>query len=135
MSQKTTLYLLWIVSLSAALGSLFFSEVLKFPPCDLCWYQRIFIYPFVFLIPVAIFKAEHNFKPYILSLLIPGAIVATYHNLLYYGIIEKPIVPCREGVSCTSRDLELFGFVGIPLMSLLAFIAMLVLTLINFRKK
>lgn len=135
MSQRVTLYLLWVIALSAAVGSLFFSEILKFPPCDLCWYQRIFIYPFVFILPIAMFTHDTRIKLYILSLLIPGAIVAVYHNLLYYGLIEKPIVPCREGVSCTSRDLELFGFIGIPLMSLLAFLAMLAITLIGFKRK
>ncbi|MEZ4814748.1 MAG: disulfide bond formation protein B [Bdellovibrionota bacterium] len=128
-------YLIWIIALSATAGSLFFSEILKIPPCDLCWYQRIFIYPLVFMMPIAIFKEDFNFRPYTLSLLIPGTIVSLYHNLLYYGVIEKPLVPCKAGVSCTSREFEFFGFLGIPLMSLLAFLAMIMLITATYRKK
>jgi disulfide bond formation protein DsbB len=124
-----------VTALSATAGSLFFSEVLKVPPCDLCWYQRIFIYPLVFMMPVAIFKEDKNARHYALPVLIPGALIAFYHNLLYYGVIEKPLVPCKAGVSCTSREFEFFGFLGIPLMSLMAFIAMIALISLTYRKK
>ncbi len=123
------------MSLMAVAGSLFFSEILKIPPCDLCWYQRIFIYPLAFIIPVGIIRRDKNISAYTLSLLVPGTLIALYHNLLYYGMIEKPLIPCKAGVSCTSRDFEFFGFLGIPLMSLLAFIAMIILALSTLKKE
>jgi disulfide bond formation protein DsbB len=135
MFPRLEYYLIWITALAAMAGSLFFSEVLKVPPCDLCWYQRIFIYPLVFMMPIAIFKEDLNARLYALSILVPGFLFAFYHNLLYYGLIEKEIVPCRSGVSCTSREFEFFGFLGIPLMSLLAFVAMIVLIALTYRKK
>lgn len=134
MFPRTEFYVAWFIALVAMLGSLFFSEVLKVPPCELCWYQRIFIYPIAFLLPVAILKEDIQVRLYMLVLLIPGFIIAAYHNLLYYGLIEKPLVPCRAGVSCTSRDFEFFGFLGIPLMSLLSFIAMLAVVLKTYKK-
>jgi len=135
MFPKLEFYLIWVMALLAVAGSLFFSEILKEPPCDLCWYQRIFIYPLAFMMPFAIFREDLKVRAYALSLLIPGILIAAYHNLLYYGFIEKPLVPCKGGVSCSDRGIEFFGFVGIPLMSLLAFVAMLALTLFTYRKK
>jgi len=41
----TLLFFAWIVSMVATLGSLFFSEIMMFPPCVMCWYQRICMYP------------------------------------------------------------------------------------------
>lgn len=134
MFPRLEFYFIWITALSATAGSLFFSEVLKIPPCDLCWYQRIFIYPLVFMMPIAIFREDINGRLYAFSILVPGALIAGYHNLLYYGLIEKPLVPCKADVSCTSREFEFFGFLGIPLMSLLAFIAMLGILALSYRK-
>jgi disulfide bond formation protein DsbB len=120
--DMTKQYIAFFISLAAIAGSLFFSEVMKFPPCTLCWYQRIFIYPLAFLIPVGILLKDVNLRVYSLSLLVPGALIALYHNLLYYKIIPEEISPCREGVSCTTKQLELFGFITIPLLSLITFL-------------
>ena len=35
----------WVIAASAMLGALFFGEVMQLPPCLLCWYQRIFMFP------------------------------------------------------------------------------------------
>lgn len=132
---KRDLYVAWVVALVATLGSLFFSEVMKLPPCVLCWYQRIAMYPLVFLTPVAIFAGDSKtFAKYQLSILIPGAMIAIYHNLLYYGIIPESITPCTSGVSCTSRQLEWLGFITIPLLSLVAFLLLLGLTWKRLRR-
>lgn len=114
----------------AILGSLYFSEVLKFPPCVLCWYQRIFMYPLVVILAVGIWKKDKNLPFFVLPLSIGGVIVAAYHNLLYYGIIPQSIAPCTLGISCTTKQIEWFGFVTIPLLSLLAFISITFLMLL-----
>lgn len=120
-------YLAWVTALGAALGSLFFSEVMKLPPCTLCWYQRICIYPLVLILPVGIVMRDVRVSAYALPLVVVGFVIAAYHNLLYYGVIAEPLVPCTAGVPCTSRQIDWFGFVGIPLLGLLAFIALFVL--------
>lgn len=114
-------YLAWIITLSATVGSLFFSEVMDLPPCVLCWYQRIALYPLVIIIGVGIVARDGHLKNYALPLSLLGLAVAIYHNLLYYGIIPASITPCTQGVSCTERQIEWFGFITIPLLSLLAF--------------
>jgi disulfide bond formation protein DsbB len=120
--KNARFYFIWIVALVATLGSLFFSEVMKLPPCVLCWYQRIAMYPIAVLLAVALICGETRiFAKYIFTLAMIGLLVAIYHNLLYYGIIPESITPCKEGISCTSRQIEWLGFITIPLLSLSAF--------------
>lgn len=118
---KLSLYFAWIISLLSIFGSLYFSEVLHLPPCTLCWYQRIFMYPLVVILAVGILRRDKNVPFYVLPLSVIGFLVASYHNLLYYGVIPESAAPCALGVSCTTRQIELFGFVTIPFLSLLSF--------------
>ena len=133
--KNTRFYFIWIVALVATLGSLFFSEVMRLPPCVLCWYQRIAMYPIAVLLAVALICGETRvFAKYIFTLSVMGLLVAIYHNLLYYGIIPESITPCKEGISCTSRQIEWLGFITIPLMSLAAFgLIVVTLSLERFR--
>src|SRR3977135_3040304 len=119
-------YIAWSVALAAMLGSLYFSNIRNFPPCVLCWYQRIFIYPLVFIIGVGIFRKDKKLYQYVLPLSIIGLGISIYNNLLYYGILPESIAPCGNGVSCTTKFVEYFGFVTIPFLSMCAFIAITV---------
>lgn len=121
------LQLAWLIAFVAMLGSLFFSEILKFPPCVLCWYQRIAIYPLVILLGVAITKNKKDVLDYVYPLTYIGLIIALYQNLLYYKILPESNAPCTFGVSCTTKYIEYFGFITIPLLSLVAFIFLLIL--------
>jgi disulfide bond formation protein DsbB len=114
----------FVIALAATLGSLFASEVLGYPPCVLCWYQRIAMYPLTVVFFVALWSGDRRYARYSLPLCALGALLAGYHNLLYYGVIPETISPCREGVSCTTRQVELLGFVTIPLMSLVTFLGL-----------
>lgn len=120
-SNELLLYVAWIVALAATVGSLFFSEVMNLPPCVLCWYQRIAMYPLVVIIGVGIITRDRRIKNYALPIALGGLAIAIYHNLLYYGILPESIAPCTEGISCTSRQIEWFGFVTIPLLAATAF--------------
>lgn len=114
-------YAAWAQALVATTGSLFFSEVLKFTPCALCWYQRILMYPLVAILAVGILSRDWRLRLYVLPLSVLGLVVAAYHNLLYYHVIPEGLTQCVAGVSCTTRYLSLLGFVDIPLLSLTAF--------------
>jgi disulfide bond formation protein DsbB len=138
-SQKRKLndvlpYLAWFVALVATVGSFFFSEVMQLPPCVLCWYQRIAMYPLVIIIGVGIVTHDRRMKNYALPVCLIGLAISVYHNLLYYDLIPESITPCTEGVSCTSRQIEWFGFITIPLMALAAFIG-LALCLLFYKSK
>ena len=127
-------YMAWIIALVASVGSLFFSEIMELPPCVLCWYQRIAMYPLVFIIGTGIVLRDARLKIYALPLCLTGLAISIYHNLLYYGIIPESITPCTEGISCTSRQIEWLGFITIPLMALAAF-AGIAICLIIYRTK
>lgn len=126
------LYLAWVVALLATVGSLFFSEVMGLPPCALCWYQRIAVYPLVLIIGTGIVLRDTRVRAYALPLALAGLAVSVYHNLLYYGIIPETLTPCSEGASCTERQVEWFGFITIPLMGLASFVG-ITLCLIFYR--
>jgi disulfide bond formation protein DsbB len=126
-------YAAWFIALSATLGSLFLGEVMKMPPCSLCWYQRICLYPLTLVIAVGIVLRDGKLVHYALPLVLAGLGIAVYHNLLYYGVIPESLSPCTAGVPCSSRQIDWLGFIGIPLMSLAAFVALL-LTLLAHRR-
>ena len=112
----------WLIALVATAGSLFFSEVMDLPPCILCWYQRIAMYPLVLVIGVGIVTRDARWKYYALPLSLVGLAISIYHNLLYYNLIPESITPCKEGISCTTVQIEWLGFITIPLMALTAFV-------------
>jgi len=125
------MFMVWLLSLISSMGSLFFSEVMGLPPCLLCWYQRICMYPLVFIFFVALFPFDKSVLKFSFPLAFMGFLIATYHNLLYYKILPKSASPCSQGISCTTVQLEWLGFITIPLLSLLGFsLILFVLSLI-----
>lgn len=127
-------YMAWLIALLSVTGSLFFSEVIQLPPCILCWYQRIAMYPLVVILGSGIIARDGKMKMYALPLCLIGLAVSVYHNLLYYGILPESIAPCVQGISCTSRQIEWLGFITIPLMALTAFIG-IALCLLFYKSK
>ena len=119
--QKYGLLLAWIQALVAMSGSLWFSLYKGWPPCDLCWYQRICMYPLVLLLAVAFMRRERVIIFYAIPLAVIGWVIALYHNLLYYSILPEAAAPCKAGVSCTTHFHSWFGFITIPLLSFTAF--------------
>jgi disulfide bond formation protein DsbB len=127
-------YFVFVVALLSTLISLFFSEILKFVPCVLCWYQRIFMYPMVFVSAISIMrKQQKDLQYYILPLSIIGFLIALYQNLLVWKILPEQIAPCTAGVSCIDQPFVLFGFVTIPLGSMISF-AIISLSMILYAK-
>jgi disulfide bond formation protein DsbB len=126
-------YLAWAQALVATTGSLFFSEVMGFVPCVLCWYQRIAMYPLVAILAVGIVRRDRGIHAYVLPSSVIGLVVAAYHNLLSMGVIPEAASVCRAGVSCTTRYFEWFGFITIPFLSLTAFAVITTLMLIHWR--
>ena len=119
----------FIIALIATLGSLFYSKVAGFAPCELCWLQRIFMYPQVILLGLAMIKKDVKIIDYCLSLAVIGAIISLYHNYVYYAASSLSVCGVTS-ISCTIRYVWEFGFVTIPLMALTAFL-MIILLLIG----
>ncbi len=129
------LYIAWIIALLSVVGSLFFSEVMLLPPCVLCWYQRIAVYPLVLIIGTGIILRDSRIKFYALPLCVAGLLISIYHNLLYYGFIPESITPCAEGVPCNAVQIEWLGFITIPLMGLGAFVSIALCLLVHKQKE
>ena len=114
--------LAWLQALVATVGSLYFSEVMGYVPCNMGGYQRILMYPLVAVFTVSLLKRDGMAKRYGLPLAVFGLAIAIFHNLVYYNVIaEGQIGICLASVPCTTRWFEWFGFISIPQLSLIAF--------------
>jgi len=128
---KNALYLALLQAILAMLGSLYFSNVLGFPPCVLCWWQRICMYPLVLALAVGILRRDRKVYLYVLPPALVGWCIAVYHNLLYFKIIPDTLAPCSTGVSCTTKFIEYFGFITIPFLSFCAFTIIIIFMLVQ----
>ena len=133
-SSLTFIFLAFLVSLVATLGSLFFSEIMHFIPCSLCWYQRIFMYPLVFIFLINLLYPDDKVFKYSFPLVIVGLFISIYHNLLILKIIPETLSPCISGVPCSVDYLNYFGFITIPLLSFIAFLTIFIL-LIAYKRR
>ena len=132
--KKYSVHFAWVIALFAMLMSLYFSNVLGFAPCILCWWQRILMYPLVIILIIGILYKDNKVYRYAIPLAFIGLLVSIYQNLLYYKIIPEAASPCQIGVSCTTQYINWFGFVTIPLLSLIGFAGILLLMFI-YRKE
>jgi disulfide bond formation protein DsbB len=130
----TLLFICWLTASVSVAGSLFFSEILEFPPCILCWYQRMCLFPLAVILLGGLFPFNRSVIRFSLPLTIIGWLISIYHNLLYTGIIPESIQPCDKALSCTDVHLGLFGFITIPLLSFLSFSIIATILIVLHRK-
>ncbi len=123
----------WLIALVSTLGALFFSQIMELQPCVLCWYQRIAMFPLALILGIGVYAAEPNCVKYALPTALFGWMVALYHCLLYGGLIPQDMQPCDKSGSCSEQELQLVGFITIPLLSFLAF-SIIVLLLLAAKK-
>ncbi len=125
--QATTLELATMVAVGATFGSLYFSEIRNFVPCEYCWYQRIAMYPLALILLIATIRRDKNIIPYALSLSLAGLTLSAYHYQLQ--LFPEQSSSCGFDASCTYRWIEVFGFITIPLLALtsFAFISMILI--------
>ena len=124
----------WLVALIASLGALFIGEIMGQVPCNLCWYQRAFMFPLGIVLAIASFNGDTNVWRYVLPLAAIGAAIAGFHSLTYAGVLPKAIQPCGEGPSCSSADMTLFGTLPLPYLSLFAFVGIALLLILAQRR-
>jgi disulfide bond formation protein DsbB len=121
----------FLVSLIAVSGSLYFQFGADLVPCQLCWFQRICMYPMVVLLGVSTVRRDLvSARLYALPLGVVGLGLSIYHYLLerFPGQIH---LNCGAGQpDCAVTPFNIFGFVSIPYLALAAFL--LILTLLFF---
>lgn len=124
----------FVLTFAGSVLTLFYSEILGFPPCPLCWWQRIFLYPQVVLFVLALWKRDRDAAKYSIALSILGLGVSLYHHALQ--VLPSGSLPCpAEGtVSCAQRFVFEFGYITFPLMSATLFAFLIVLMLFVRRR-
>lgn len=134
--ENYALYFAWVVALVATLGSLYFSNIRGFVPCELCWIQRIFMYPLTILLGIAAFTNDVRMRLYVLPLTIIGGSISLYHYLVQKVPGFANIKPCVQGVPCNVQYINWFGFVTIPFLALTAFtLITIILFVLHFKLK
>lgn len=124
---------LFALSLAGTLGSLFYSEILGYLPCNLCWWQRIFLFPQIVILALALVMKDTRVLPYSLVLSGIGALIAFYHILLQWGLAPKAGCAAVGGPDCAARVIVGYGFVTIPLMALTGFLLLGAIALVARR--
>src|SRR5206468_3261152 len=118
-------YELWaafVVSAIATGGSLFFSETAGFVPCELCWYQRICMYPLSIVTLLGALADERRIARYLLPLPLVGAGVSVYHLLVENRVVEQSQICLLSAPGgCATKWIEEFGYVTIPVLALTGF--------------
>lgn len=111
----------------ATVGSLYFSNMLGYEPCRLCWFQRIFMYPLVLILGVGILFEDDNVTDYALPLTMIGLPIALYHSLIQrYSQFQSSGCSVLS-VSCSTEYTFHFGYITIPVMAFTAFLGILIL--------
>lgn len=137
--RKYVLEIGFLVSLGSMLGSLFYSNILGYEPCEFCWWQRIMLYPQTVLFAVAMYykkKLGIVDSIAIKASLILSSIGAALALFQYYGQMFDPslLAACvATGPSCSKLYFVSYGYITIPMMSLTAF-ALLIVTVLTHKK-
>src|SRR5436309_7950241 len=120
-------YELWaafLVAATATGGSLFLSQVAGFVPCEMCWFQRICMYPLSILTLFAAYHGDHRVARYLLPFPVIGACVSIYHILIENHVVATPQA-CQVGAGCTVKWIDYFGYMTIPTLALSAFVLLI----------
>ncbi|RFU60252.1 disulfide oxidoreductase [Bacillus sp. V59.32b] len=128
--RQLYLYFAWIVSVVATLGSLYFSQIRGFIPCELCWYQRILMYPLALILGIGTFQNDSSVKKFVLPMAIIGWCISFYHYLVQKVPAFSEIKPCVSGVPCSAQYINWYGFITIPFLALSAFSIIIVVMIL-----
>lgn len=135
MSKDMALTVAWIVALMSSLAVLYIGEVLGQAPCNLCWFQRAFMFPLAIVLGLGLWWQDDKISRYGFALALGGAAIALWHLGLYTGVLPERIQPCTAtGPSCTD-DNQVFLGLPIPLLSLIAFVLIAILSIFSLKEQ
>ena len=132
--RENLLFLAFAAALIAMFGSLYFSEIRQYEPCELCWYQRIVMYPFVVLLGIATVKKDYGIAFYTMILSAVGGMISLYHYGLQKVAILADTAPACGRVPCTGQYINWLGFISIPFLALTAFIIVFVCSFLVWKQ-
>ena len=131
-TKNNALILAFIIALTATSGSLFFSEVMAFVPCKLCWFQRMFIYPQVLLLGIAFYFGDYNVRKYVIPMCVLGGSFSVYNYYIQLFPPETLACSLNASESCSNILSMYYGYITFPVMALTA--SVLILALMFFHK-
>jgi len=118
----------WLVAIAATSGSLYYSQIRHFIPCELCWYQRIFMYPLVLILGIATYYNDARVRRYALPMALVGIAFSTLHYAEQMIPGFKPTACAATPIPCNVTYVKYYGFITIALMAWTAF-ALIILAL------
>lgn len=134
-TRDNFLFFAWAISIIATFGSLYFSEIKQYEPCELCWYQRILMYPFTVILGIAVMKKDYRISLYTMILAGIGALISTYHYLIQKVSFFTDHAAACGRVPCTGSYINWFGFITIPFLAGTAFILIFICSYIVWKNK
>lgn len=129
---RIALPLAWIVALVTTLGSLYYSKVQGYLPCELCWYQRIVLYPWSVILAIAAWRRDSAIRIYAIPVLCIGVVISIYHSWIQWWPPSNGTSLCTAAAPCTLKYVDEFGFVTLPFMALSA--AALIIALLSISR-
>lgn len=127
-------YISFTIALVAMLGSLYFSEILRYQACTYCWYSRILMYPLVVILGIAAVRKDVKQSIYVMTLSALGFGMASYHYATQKlpAFSDATLNVCGE-VPCTTQYINWLGFITIPFLALLAFLLIFIMQFLLWR--
>ncbi|KND46781.1 MAG: disulfide bond formation protein DsbB [Parcubacteria bacterium C7867-006] len=133
--HKYILELLFFGILSAVVGSLVYSDIVGFLPCDLCWWQRIFMYPQLVIVALALYRKDKSIIDYLVPLSVMGAVLALYQSFVQWGFSFGVTGGCvAVGGECAKVYFTQYSYITIPFMSLTVFVYIIALKFVYYHK-
>jgi disulfide bond formation protein DsbB len=123
------------VALVTMLGSLYYSQIAHFEPCELCWFQRIALYPMSIIMLVAAIRRDVLVKFYVVPVLVVGALISIYHYQYEWFPHQKSAI-CSLDVGespCNITWFRQFGFMSLAYMALSSALVIITLVLVARR--
>lgn len=117
---RVALPLAWLVAAVTMAGSLYYSKVQGYVPCELCWYQRIVLYPFAVILAIAAWRRDSSIRIYAIPVLCIGVVISVYHSWIQWFPPASGTSFCTTDTPCTLKYVDEFGFVTLPFMALSA---------------
>lgn len=124
---RAAITLAWVIAAVTTFGSLYYSKVQGYVPCELCWYQRICIYPMAVILGIAAWRRDSSIRIYAIPVLAIGVVISTYHSYIQWWPPSSGTSFCSATAPCTLKYVNEFGFVTLPFMALSAAVFMITL--------
>jgi disulfide bond formation protein DsbB len=129
--QQRGRWIAFAIAATAMSGSLYYSEIANFPPCDFCWYQRIAMYPLTLILLIAAITNDRKSFRYVIPIAVIGIALSAYHVQLQ--LFPEQASSCTPAIPCHTQWVDQFGFASIPFMAGSGFLAILALHLAIWR--